>query len=42
MVDYAGAESNTCVGLARLRLHVAWVSRLGDDAAGERILDALI
>ncbi len=41
MVDHAGAESNTCVGLARLGLRVAWVSRLGDDAAGERILDAL-
>jgi 2-dehydro-3-deoxygluconokinase len=41
MVDHAGAESNTCVGLARLGLHVAWVSHLGNDAAGERILDAL-
>jgi 2-dehydro-3-deoxygluconokinase len=41
LVDHAGAESNTCVGLARLGLRVAWVSRLGDDAAGERILDAL-
>jgi 2-dehydro-3-deoxygluconokinase len=41
LVDHAGAESNTCVGLARLGLGVAWVSRLGDDAAGERILDAL-
>jgi 2-dehydro-3-deoxygluconokinase len=41
LVDHAGAESNTCVGLARLGLRVAWVSHLGDDAAGERILDAL-
>jgi 2-dehydro-3-deoxygluconokinase len=41
LVDHAGAESNTCVGLARLGLHVAWVSRLGVDAAGDRILDAL-
>ena len=41
LVDHAGAESNTCVGLARLGLRVAWVSRLGDDAAGDRILDAL-
>jgi 2-dehydro-3-deoxygluconokinase len=41
LVDYAGAESNTCVGLARLGLSVAWVSRLGADAAGDRILDAL-
>ena len=42
LVDHAGAESNTCVGLARLGLRVAWVSRLGDDAAGDRILDALV
>jgi 2-dehydro-3-deoxygluconokinase len=41
LVDHAGAESNTCVGLARLGLRVAWVSHLGDDAAGERILDKL-
>ena len=41
VVDHAGAESNTCVGLARLGFHVAWVSRLGADAAGDRILDAL-
>jgi 2-dehydro-3-deoxygluconokinase len=40
-VDHAGAESNTCVGLARLGLSVAWVSRLGADTAGDRILDAL-
>jgi len=41
LVDHAGAESNTCVGLARLGLRVAWVSRLGSDAAGERILENL-
>ena len=41
LVDHAGAESNTCVGLARLGLRVAWVSRVGADAAGDRILDAL-
>jgi 2-dehydro-3-deoxygluconokinase len=41
LVDHAGAESNTCVGLARLGQRVAWVSRLGADAAGDRILDAL-
>src|SRR6185436_20707211 len=40
-VDHAGAESNTCVGLARLGLRVAWVSRLGQDAAGDRILESL-
>jgi 2-dehydro-3-deoxygluconokinase len=37
LVDHAGAESNTCVGLSRLGLQVAWVSRLGADAAGDRI-----
>jgi len=41
LADHAGAESNTCVGLARLGLRVAWVSCLGHDAAGDRILDAL-
>ena len=41
LVDHAGAESNTCVGLARLGLHVAWVSRLGSDSAGDRILESL-
>src|SRR3954468_12972443 len=40
-VDHAGAESNTCVGLARLGFRTAWVSRLGTNAAGDRILDAL-
>jgi 2-dehydro-3-deoxygluconokinase len=40
-VDHAGAESNTCVGLARLGHRVAWISRLGADPAGDRILDAL-
>lgn len=41
LVDHAGAESNTAVGLSRLGLRVAWVSCLGDDAAGAKILDAL-
>src|SRR5258705_9838069 len=41
LVDHAGAESNTCVGLARLGLRTAWVSCLGADAAGDRILAAL-
>jgi 2-dehydro-3-deoxygluconokinase len=41
LIDHAGAESNTAVGLARLDLRTAWVSSLGDDAAGARILDAL-
>jgi 2-dehydro-3-deoxygluconokinase len=41
LVDHAGAESNTCVGLSRLGLQVAWISRLGADAAGDRIHTAL-
>src|SRR5471030_2469468 len=41
LVDHAGAESNTCVGLARLGFHTAWVSRLGADAAGDRIVRAI-
>ena len=41
LVDHAGAESNTCVGLARLGFRVAWVSRLGDDPPGDRIVEAL-
>jgi 2-dehydro-3-deoxygluconokinase len=41
LVDHAGAESNTCVGLVRLGLRAAWVSRLGTDAAGDRILAAI-
>ena len=41
LVDHAGAESNTAVGLARLGFRTAWVSCLGHDAAGSRILDAL-
>ena len=40
LLDHAGADSNTAVGLARLGLRVAWISCLGDDAAGTRILDA--
>jgi 2-dehydro-3-deoxygluconokinase len=40
-VDHAGAESNTCIGLARLGLHTAWISRLGADALGDRIVAAL-
>ncbi len=41
LIDHAGAESNTCVGLARLGFRVAWISRLGTDAAGDRIIRAL-
>jgi 2-dehydro-3-deoxygluconokinase len=38
---HGGAESNTCVALARLGTSVAWVSRLGTDPAGDRILAVL-
>ena len=37
----AGAETNVGVGLARLGLKVAWVSRLGDDSFGRYIRRAL-
>ena len=40
-MDHAGAESNTCVGLARLGFRVTWISRLGADPLGNRILVAL-
>jgi 2-dehydro-3-deoxygluconokinase len=40
-LDHAGAESNTCVGLARMGFRVAWVSRLGQDPLGARILQSL-
>jgi sugar/nucleoside kinase (ribokinase family) len=38
---HGGAESNACVALTRAGLRVAWVSRLGEDAAGRRIRTAL-
>ena len=41
IVDHGGAESNTCVGLARLGFRVAWVSKLGSDPLGDRVLEAL-
>ena len=37
----AGAESNVAIALARLGIPVAWASRLGDDAFGRLIRDAL-
>jgi 2-dehydro-3-deoxygluconokinase len=40
-VTHGGAESNTCVGLARLGLRVAWVGRLGADLTGDRVEAAL-
>lgn len=38
----AGAETNVAVGLARLRLRVGWVSRLGDDSMGQFLRDAFV
>ena len=41
VVDHGGAESNTCIGLARLGFKVAWVSKLGADPLGDHVLEAL-
>ena len=41
IVDHGGAESNTCVGLARLGFQVAWISKLGSDPLGDQVLEAL-
>ena len=38
---HAGAESNACVAAARAGIRAAWVSRLGADPTGDRILAAL-
>jgi sugar/nucleoside kinase (ribokinase family) len=38
---FAGAESNFAIGLARLGVEVAWISRLGTDRPGTLIRDAL-
>lgn len=35
----AGAETNVAIGLARLGLRTAWVSRLGTDVFGDFVLD---
>lgn len=37
-VEHGGAESNTAVGLARLGVSATWISRVGDDALGRRLL----
>jgi len=34
----AGAEANVAIGLAQLGHRVSWVSRVGDDALGRRLL----
>ena len=44
MLDCAGAESNVAVGLQKLGvpgIEAVWVSRLGDDEAGQFVLDEL-
>lgn len=41
ILHQAGAESNVAVGLSRLGANAAWISRLGDDAFGTRIRNAL-
>ena len=41
LVTHGGAESNTCVALARLGFGAAWVSRLGPDDAGDQVLEEL-
>ncbi|OHV12305.1 sugar kinase [Kushneria phosphatilytica] len=38
----AGADSNVAIGLARLGLEVAWISRVGNDSLGRFITDTLI
>jgi 2-dehydro-3-deoxygluconokinase len=40
-VTHGGAETNTLVGLTRLGLRSAWVSRLGTDVVGDRVHGAL-
>ena len=40
-VGVGGTESNTAVGLARLGLRVAWISRLPDTPLGRRVAQAL-
>lgn len=38
---HGGAESNACVALTRLGRSAAWVSRVGTDPVGDRIIAAL-
>ena len=40
-VSIGGAESNCAIGLARLGYSVAWVSRLGHDPFGARVLKTI-
>jgi 2-dehydro-3-deoxygluconokinase len=39
--SYAGAESNACVAAVRAGARAAWVSRLGADPTGDRIIAVL-
>jgi 2-dehydro-3-deoxygluconokinase len=39
---HGGAESNTCQELVRCGVRASWVSRLGDDPAGDRIVASLV
>lgn len=39
VLEVAGAESNVACGASQLGFPAAWVSRLGVDALGERVLD---
>ena len=41
LATHGGAESNTCVALARLGSRAAWVSRVGTDPFGDRVVAAL-
>ncbi len=38
---FAGAESNFAIALSRLGMQVRWISRLGEDPAGDLIIDTL-
>src|SRR4051794_25319576 len=40
-IEVGGSESNTAVGLARLGLRVAWVSRLTDNPVGRLIANTI-
>jgi 2-dehydro-3-deoxygluconokinase len=40
-ITHGGAESNTCVALARLGVRTSWVSRLGTDLPGDRVAASL-
>ncbi len=40
-IEVGGTESNTAVGLARLGLNVAWLSRLTDNPLGRIIEQAI-